>query len=73
MKNRIIAALLLSSAIISVPAFADSARYSNDDPQSAPKATANFQAKTRAQVDQELVSAQNSGELARINQTYRGH
>ena len=73
MKNRIIAALLLSSAVISAPAFADSARYSNDDPQSAPKATANVQGKTRAKVYQELVTAQNSGELARMNQTYRGH
>ena len=73
MKNRIVAALLLSSAVISVPAFADGARYSNDDPHFAPKATANVQAKTRAQVYQELVSAQNSGELARMNQTYRGH
>ena len=73
MKNRIIAALLLSSAVISVPAFADGARYSNDDPQSTPQATANVQAETRAQVYQELVSAQHSGELARMNQLYRGN
>lgn len=73
MKNRIIAALLLSSAVISVQAFAGGARYSNNDPEFAPKATANVQAKTRAQVYQELVSAQNSGELAHMNQTYRGH
>jgi hypothetical protein len=105
MKNQIIAALLLSSAMIAVPAFAGNANLGNDVENWAgpsvlahvqvrdqliaarmagkniipnndnyyPQLANNGQGKTRAQVRQELIDAQESGELARENLTYRGN
>jgi len=44
----------------------------SDDNLSYPQSAENAPGKTRAQVYQELVDAENSGELARMNQTYLG-